>query len=86
MTLTLSIFLILGLVAFSIVSFAVWLYALVTALRHERLESTERLTWVLVILLANVLGALVYLAVAPNRTGRTDRELADLHRRPLSQR
>jgi hypothetical protein len=46
----------------------VWIWALVDALQNPSLDSTMRIVWVLVILLANVLGAIIYLLVG--RTGR----------------
>ena len=69
--------------------FVVWLFALISALRNERLDSTMKLVWVLVILLVNGLGAILYLLVAPNRTSRGERTLAawqarNRHRRQMA--
>lgn len=47
--------------------FALWIYALVSAIKNERLDSTMRIVWVLVVILVNGLGALLYLLIAPNR-------------------
>jgi len=41
----------------------VWIWALVDCLQNPRLEGTEKLIWVLVILFLHVLGAIVYLAI-----------------------
>jgi uncharacterized membrane protein YeaQ/YmgE (transglycosylase-associated protein family) len=41
--------------------FGFWIYALVTALSRE--QGTDRLTWTLVILFANVVGAIIYLVM-----------------------
>src|SRR5258705_11751 len=41
----------------------VWIWALVDAIRNPALDSTTRLIWVLVILFAQVIGAVVYLAI-----------------------
>ncbi|PTY03120.1 hypothetical protein DB347_22620 [Opitutaceae bacterium EW11] len=51
-------------------SLAIWVYALVSAIKNERLNSNMRLIWVLVMLFANILGAVLYLLVAPNRPHR----------------
>ena len=42
---------------------AVWIWALIDAIRNPALDSTTRLIWVLVILFAQVIGAIIYLAV-----------------------
>lgn len=47
--------------------FALWLYALISAIKNERLDPTMRIVWVLVVILVNALGAIIYLLVAPNR-------------------
>jgi len=48
-------------------SFIVWLYALISALKNERLDSILKLTWVLVILFVPLIGPLIYIFVAPHR-------------------
>lgn len=47
--------------------FALWLYALISAIKNERLDPTMRIVWVLVVILVSGIGALIYLLVAPNR-------------------
>ena len=61
--------------------FALWLYALVSALKNERLDSTMKLVWVLVIVFVNGLGAIIYLLVAPNRPLREERMMVKWHER-----
>ena len=40
-----------------------WVWMLVDCIRNPALSSNERIVWVLVILFASVLGALIYLLV-----------------------
>jgi hypothetical protein len=47
----------------AIVSTIIWIWALVDCLQNPRLEGTEKLVWVLVILFLQVLGATIYPAV-----------------------
>jgi uncharacterized protein YacL len=61
--------------------FSVWLYALVSALKNERLDSTMKLVWVLVIVLVNGLGVIIYLLVAPSRPRRDERVIAEWEER-----
>ena len=42
---------------------ALWIWALVDAIKNRALSDTERIIWVLVILLTNLLGAVLYLLV-----------------------
>src|SRR5262245_59400966 len=42
---------------------AIWIWALVDAIRNPVLDSTTRLMWVLVIIFAQLIGAVVYLAI-----------------------
>ena len=64
-TLVVLFFLILGALIFG-----VWLYALISAIKNERLDAVMKLVWVVVIIFVNVLGAPLYLIVAPNRPAR----------------
>lgn len=52
------VMIILGLAAL-----ALWIWALVDAIKNRALSDTERIIWVLVILLTNWLGAVLYLLV-----------------------
>ena len=40
-----------------------WIWMLVDCMRREPPESLEKLTWVLVILLGNILGAIIYYVI-----------------------
>jgi hypothetical protein len=58
-----------------------WIYALVSAIKNERLDPNMRLVWVLVIIFVNGLGALLYLLIAPHRPNQAERMLDDWNRR-----
>lgn len=60
-------------ILFLVALFALWLFALISAIKNENLDANMRLIWVLVIILVNGLGALIYLLVAPNRPLPEDR-------------
>ncbi len=49
--------------------FAVWLYALIDVIRtpDDRFRTGTQLIWVLVVLFANIVGALIYLAIGRPR-------------------
>jgi len=53
---------ILGLVALIL-----WIWALIDAIQNPGLNSTERLVWILVIILTSTLGAILYLLIGRNR-------------------
>jgi phosphotransferase system glucose/maltose/N-acetylglucosamine-specific IIC component len=42
---------------------AFWVWALIDAIKNPRLTDNERLIWIIVILLTNWLGAVIYLIV-----------------------
>ena len=44
-------------------SLAFWIWMLIDCLRYEPPDSLDKLVWVLVILLASVVGAVIYLFV-----------------------
>jgi hypothetical protein len=48
-----------------LVAFALWLWALVDAIRNPALDSTMRIVWVVVIVVTQFLGALLYLIMRP---------------------
>jgi Phospholipase_D-nuclease N-terminal len=58
-----------------------WIYALISALKNERLDPTMKLVWVVVIILVSGLGAIIYLFVAPNRPGSRERTLVEWEER-----
>lgn len=47
----------------------VWIYALIDVIRtpDERYETGTQLVWILVVLFANVIGAIIYLAIGRPR-------------------
>ncbi|MCI0486995.1 MAG: PLDc N-terminal domain-containing protein [Blastocatellia bacterium] len=49
-----------GLVIFALAGFAFWLWMLVECATKERSEGNDKMVWVLIILLANVIGAMIY--------------------------
>ncbi|MCC5946986.1 MAG: PLDc N-terminal domain-containing protein [Nitriliruptoraceae bacterium] len=54
-----------------VVGFVVWVYALIDVIRtpDERYRVGTQLIWVLVVLFAHIIGAIIYLAVGrPRRT------------------
>ena len=71
-------------IAFGLSAFSIWVYALISAIKNERLDSSKRIAWVLVVILVTGLGAILYLIFAPNRPrrpSRAERELAEWRRR-----
>ena len=50
---------------------AIWIWALVDAIRNPLLDDTTRLIWVLVIVFAQLIGAIVYLIVGRSGTRRS---------------
>lgn len=60
---------------------ALWVYALISAITNERLDSSMRLVWVIVIVFVTGLGAMLYLIIAPNRPTRDEKATAEWHRR-----
>ena len=60
-----------GLVLFSlvlgIVALILWIWAIIDAIQNPVLSSNERLIWILVIVLTNWVGALIYLAIGRKR-------------------
>ena len=50
-----------------------WIWALIDAIQNPALSSNERIVWILVIVLTNWLGAVIYLLIGRNRSvaGRT---------------
>lgn len=50
-----------------IAALGVWIWALVDAIQNPALDSTMRMVWVLVIVLTQIIGAIIYLAVGRSR-------------------
>lgn len=53
--------LVMGIISLAILAF--WVWALVDAIKNPRLTDNERLIWIIVILLTQCLGAVIYLIV-----------------------
>jgi len=51
----------------SLASLALLIYAVLDAVRNPQLDDTQRLIWVLVILLVGPIGALIYLLAGRNK-------------------
>lgn len=49
----------------SVLFLVLWIWALISAIQNPALDSTMRIVWVLVIVFTGLLGALIYLIVAP---------------------
>jgi hypothetical protein len=50
-----------------VVLFAFWIWMLVDCLTNQRLQGTEKIVWVLVIIFLNWIGALVYYFVGRSK-------------------
>lgn len=59
----------LGLLAFviTVAVFVFWIWMLVDCIKNERLNQTEKIVWVLVIIFLHFLGALIYLLAGRNK-------------------
>jgi hypothetical protein len=55
----------IAVVLIGLAAFAFWLWALIDAIRNRALDGTTRIVWVVVILLTQFLGALLYLIMRP---------------------
>jgi hypothetical protein len=53
-----------------VAAFVIWLWALVDAIRNPALEGTMRIVWVVVIVVTQFLGALLYLIMRPRSASR----------------
>jgi hypothetical protein len=58
-----------GLIALAVgvALFVFWIWMLVDCIKNERLNQTEKIVWVLVIILLHFLGALIYLLAGRKR-------------------
>jgi len=57
----------LFIVVLGILSFVLFLWALIDAIQNPALDPTSRIVWILVILLTNGLGAILYLLIGRSR-------------------
>jgi hypothetical protein len=60
----------LGLIGmlFAALSFVFWIWMLISAITNPRIGGGEKIAWVLVIILLNLLGALIYCVVGKSRS------------------
>jgi hypothetical protein len=54
--------------ALIILSFVFWIWMLIDAITNPRLDGTEKIVWVLVIIFLHFLGALIYSLVGRSRS------------------
>ena len=54
-----------------VLGLVLWVWALIDAIRNPSLSDTERIVWILVILLTQLLGAIIYLIIG--RKGSSSR-------------
>jgi Phospholipase_D-nuclease N-terminal len=62
---------VLAWVLLAVASLILWIWALIDAIQNPGLSSNERLLWVLVIILTQVLGAILYLLIGRKRGAAT---------------
>jgi len=55
-------------VTLALAALALWLWALIDAIRNPALDPTMRIVWILVIVFTSWIGALIYLAIGRNVT------------------
>ncbi|MEI8341213.1 MAG: PLD nuclease N-terminal domain-containing protein [Verrucomicrobiota bacterium] len=53
------------LILLGMLSFSIWMWALIDLLAERKLEGTDKIVWALVIILLNVLGGILYFLVLP---------------------
>ncbi len=53
---------------FGLITFVIWLWALIDAIQNPRLVGTEKIVWVLVIIFIPCIGALLYFLLGRKRT------------------
>lgn len=58
-------------ILFAVAAFVVWLWALVDAIKNPALDSNERLLWVVVIVVAQLIGAIVYFIIGKNKSAES---------------
>lgn len=54
------LFILLCVLVLGLLAFVFWIWMLVDAIKNPRLDSTQRVIWVLVIFFLHALGALIY--------------------------
>jgi len=58
----------LVMVVLGLAALALWIWALIDAIRNPALDPTMRIVWILVIVLTSWIGALMYLAIGRSAT------------------
>ena len=58
-----QLILFIGMMVFGLIAMAFWIWMLIDCLKHESSEGNDKLIWVLVIVLTNWIGALIYFFV-----------------------
>lgn len=58
-------------IALAVASFVLWIWALIDAIRNPALDSNERLLWVVVIAVTQIIGAIVYLIIGRSSSAHT---------------
>jgi uncharacterized RDD family membrane protein YckC len=56
-------------IVFAILASIFWLWMLIDCLMNPRLQGTEKIVWVLVVLFLHLLGAVIYFVIGRQRTG-----------------
>lgn len=66
----LGIVLLIGMaILLSIATLVLWVYSLIHAIQNDRLDSTMKLVWVLLIILVSPIGSILYFIIGRNPTG-----------------
>ena len=55
-----GLFFLLGVLAVGLLAFVFWIWMLIDAIKNPRLDGSQRIVWVLVIVFLHALGALIY--------------------------
>lgn len=66
-----QLILFIGMMVFGLIAMAFWIWMLVDCLKHESSKGNDKLIWVLVIVLTNWIGALIYFFVRRPERKRT---------------
>jgi hypothetical protein len=53
--------------AIGLLALAIWVWTLLDIIKNERLNSTDKLIWILVVFFFPFLGSLIYLAIGRKR-------------------
>ncbi|CAA6676737.1 MULTISPECIES: PLD nuclease N-terminal domain-containing protein [unclassified Lentimonas] len=67
----------IGMMLFGFIALAFWIWMLIDCLQNETSEGNDKLTWMLVIVLTNWIGALIYFFVRRPERKRLLRRIAE---------